>query len=150
MTGTWFSLTFALAAPFWALMILLPGWSWTTRVIRSPLIVLPVLGIYAVLVLPALDELLPVVASPTLTGVRDMLGTDVGAAAAWAHLIAFDLFAGRWAWLDGRERGAGVGHVPGAGGDDPVRAARAGRLPGAADPLEPPDRCRRLLLPTVG
>ncbi|WFE66289.1 ABA4-like family protein [Micromonospora sp. WMMD714] len=105
MTATWFSLTFALAAPFWALMILVPGWSWTTRVIRSPLIVLPVLGIYAVLVLPALGELLPVVASPTLTGVRDLLGTDVGAAAAWAHLIAFDLFAGRWAWLDGRERG---------------------------------------------
>ncbi|MBW4700727.1 MULTISPECIES: ABA4-like family protein [unclassified Micromonospora] len=104
MTATWFTLTFALAAPFWALMILLPGWSWTIRIVRSPLIVLPVLVIYAVLVLPALGAVLPVVTSPTLTGVRDLFGTDVGAAAAWAHLIGFDLFVGRWAWLDSRDR----------------------------------------------
>jgi hypothetical protein len=26
-------------------------------------------------------------------------------AAAWAHLLAFDLFAGRWIYLDGGERG---------------------------------------------
>jgi hypothetical protein len=100
-----FTLTFAVAAPFWALMILLPRWSVTGRVIRSPLIVAPVLVIYAILVVPALAEVLPVVASPTLTGVRDLLGTDDGAAAAWAHMIAFDLFVGRWAWLDSRERG---------------------------------------------
>ncbi|WP_238450327.1 ABA4-like family protein, partial [Micromonospora sp. 4G55] len=28
-----------------------------------------------------------------------------GAAAAWAHMVGFDLFVGRWAWLDGRDRG---------------------------------------------
>ncbi|WP_200207633.1 ABA4-like family protein [Micromonospora coerulea] len=105
MTGALFTLTFAVAAPFWALMILLPYWSWTARIISSPLIVLPVLVIYALLVLPALGEVLPAVLSPTLDGVRDLLGTADGAAAAWAHLIAFDLFAGRWAWLDSRERG---------------------------------------------
>jgi hypothetical protein len=105
MTGALFGLTFAVAAPFWALMILLPGWSWTRRIIGSPLIVLPVLVIYAVLVIPALGEVLPAVASPTLDGMRDLLGTAGGAAAAWAHMIAFDLFVGRWSWLDGRDRG---------------------------------------------
>ncbi len=105
MTGVLFSLTFAVAAPFWALMILLPGWSWTRRIIGSPLIVLPVVLIYAMLVLPALGEVFPAVASPTLGGVRDLLGTADGAAAGWAHLIAFDLFVGRWAWLDSRDRG---------------------------------------------
>ncbi len=104
MTGTLFSLTFAVAAPFWALMILLPGWSWTRRIIGSPLIVLPVVLIYALLVLPDLGEVLPAVASPTLDGVRDLLGTATGAAAGWAHMIAFDLFVGRWAWLDSRDR----------------------------------------------
>jgi hypothetical protein len=104
MTGTLFTLAFALAAPFWALMILLPRWPWTTRIVESPLIVLPVLVIYVVLVLPALGDVLPVVLSPTLQGVRDLLGSANGAAAAWAHMIAFDLFAGRWAWLDSRER----------------------------------------------
>ncbi|MFD0585684.1 ABA4-like family protein [Dactylosporangium darangshiense] len=105
MTATLFTLTFALAAPFWALMILLPRWSWTARIIGSPLIVLPVLAIYAILVLAAAGDVLPAVLSPTLSGVRDLLGTADGAAAAWAHMIAFDLFVGRWAWLDSRERG---------------------------------------------
>jgi hypothetical protein len=105
MTGTLFTLTFAVAAPFWALMILLPRWSWTARIIGSPLIVLPPLVIYAVLVIPAFGEVLPAVAAPTLGGVRALLGTADGAAAAWAHMIAFDLFVGRWAWLDSRERG---------------------------------------------
>jgi hypothetical protein len=105
MTGALFSLTFLLAAPFWALMILLPGWSWTRRIIASPLIVLPVVLIYALLVVPAFGEVLPAVASPTLGGVRELLGTADGAAAGWAHFIAFDLFVGRWSWLDSRERG---------------------------------------------
>jgi len=105
MTGMLFGLTFAVAAPFWALMILLPRWSWTRRIIASPLIVLPVVLIYALLVIPAFGEVLPAVAAPTLGGVRELLGTADGAAAAWAHLIAFDLFVGRWSWLDSRTRG---------------------------------------------
>ena len=105
MTGTLFGLTFAVAAPFWALMILLPRWSWTGRIIASPLIVLPAVLIYALLVIPAFGEVLPAVAAPTLGGVRELLGTADGAAAAWAHLIAFDLFVGRWSCLDSRTRG---------------------------------------------
>jgi len=105
MTGVLFGLTFAVAAPFWALMILVPGWSWTRRIIASPLIVLPVVAIYALLVLPALGEIFPAVAAPSLAGIRELLGTANGAAAAWAHMIAFDLFVGRWCWLDSRDRG---------------------------------------------
>ncbi|MFF5217984.1 ABA4-like family protein [Micromonospora sp. NPDC000442] len=104
MSATLFSLTFAVAAPFWALMILLPNWTVTHRIIRSPLIVIPVVAIYAILVIPALGEVLPAVVDPTLDGVRELLGGADGAAAAWAHMIAFDLFVGRWAWLDSRER----------------------------------------------
>ena len=105
MTGFLFSLTFAVAAPFWALMILLPHWSWTRRIAGSPWIVLPPLLIYGVLVAGAFGEVLPAVARPTLSGVRELLGTADGAAAGWAHFIAFDLFVGRWAYLDSRERG---------------------------------------------
>lgn len=104
MTGALFGLTFAVAAPFWALMIVLPRWSWSARIVSSPLIVLPVVLIYAALIFPNLSAVLPAVASPTLAGIRDLLGTADGAAAAWAHMIAFDLFVGRWAWLDGRTR----------------------------------------------
>ena len=105
MTGALFSLTFAVAAPFWALMIVAPRWSWTRRIVSSPLIVVPAAVIYAMLVVPALGEILPVVASPGLGGVRELLGTASGAAAGWAHMIAFDLFVGRWCWLDSRRRG---------------------------------------------
>jgi hypothetical protein len=104
MTEVLFTLTFAVAAPFWALMILAPKWSVTARIIRSPLIVTPGLVIYALLVLPALGDVLPAVASPTLDGVRDLLSGVDGAAAGWAHMIAFDLFVGRWAWLDSLQR----------------------------------------------
>jgi hypothetical protein len=104
MTEMLFSLTFAVAAPFWVLMIVLPRWSWSARIVSSPLIVLPVVLIYAALVVPNLSTVFPVVASPTLEGIRDLLGTADGAAAGWAHMIAFDLFVGRWAWLDGRIR----------------------------------------------
>jgi hypothetical protein len=107
MTGLLFSLTFVVAAPFWALMIVLPRWSWTERIIRSPLIVVPVLLIYAVLVMGSLPDLLPVVIDPTLAGVRELLGSANGAAAGWAHMIAFDLFVGRWLWLDSRDRKIG-------------------------------------------
>jgi hypothetical protein len=103
--STLFSLAFAVAAPVWALMILLPHWSRTRQIIGSPWIVLPPLLIYAVVVAGSLGEVLPAVASPTLGGVRDLLGTPSGATAGWAHMIAFDLFVGRWAYLDSRSRG---------------------------------------------
>ncbi|GAA4590628.1 hypothetical protein BJY16_000003 [Actinoplanes octamycinicus] len=105
MTAFLFNLTFLLAAPFWALMIVAPGWSWTRRIIASPLIVLPVVLIYAAVVLSNLDDVLPAVLNPTLGGVADLLGSADGATAGWAHMVAFDLFVGRWIWLDARDRG---------------------------------------------
>jgi hypothetical protein len=100
-----FTLTFPLAAPFWALMILAPGWSVTRRVIGSPLIVVPPMLVYAALVLPQFATVFAAVASPELPGVAALLGTPLGAAAGWAHFIAFDLFVGRFIYLDSRERG---------------------------------------------
>ncbi len=104
MAARLFDLTFPLAVPFWALMILLPGWSRTRRIIASPLIVLPPLVVYTVLALPRMDVFWPVVSQPSLEGLRVFLATPEGAALIWAHLIAFDLFVGRWMYLDSRER----------------------------------------------
>jgi hypothetical protein len=104
VAATLFALTFPLVAPFWLLMVALPTWPVTARIVRSPLIVAPPVLVYAALVLPELGAIWPTLASPTFDGVRELLGSDVGAAAAWAHLLAFDLFAGRWIYLDGRQR----------------------------------------------
>jgi hypothetical protein len=105
MAATMFNLVFLLAAPLWALMILVPGWSWTKRIVASPLIASPAAVIYAVLVLPRLDEVLPIVIRPELADVAQLLSTPSGAALGWAHFIAFDLFVGRWMYLDARQRG---------------------------------------------
>jgi hypothetical protein len=102
---TLFALTFPLAVPFWALMILAPGWSPTRRIIASPWIVAPPLLVYALAVVPQFGAVLPAVSQPTLAGITALLGTSVGAVAAWSHFIAFDLFVGRWCYLDARERG---------------------------------------------
>jgi hypothetical protein len=42
--------------------------------------------------------------NPTLAGIAALLGTPAGATVGWVHFLAFDLFVGRWAYLDSRER----------------------------------------------
>lgn len=99
---TLFTLGNLLALPFWLLMIVLPHWRWTLRIMRSPLVIaLPAL-LYAALVLPQIGDLLPALMNPTLSGVAGLLGTPGGALIGWIHFLAFDLFVGRWAYLDSR------------------------------------------------
>lgn len=99
-----FSISNLLVLPFWLLMIVFPHWRWTCRLLASPLVAVPPVVVYAAVVLPRLDEILPAVATPSLLDVSQLLGTPHGATAAWAHFLAFDLFVGRWAYLDSRER----------------------------------------------
>jgi hypothetical protein len=100
-----FKLSNLLVAPFWAMMILLPRWRFTTRVMRSPWVALGPAVLYAVLTTPRLLALAPALLRPELPTIAALLSTPVGAAIAWAHFLAFDLFVGRWVYLDGRERG---------------------------------------------
>ena len=103
--GLLFRLSNVLVLPVWALMILLPRWRWTTRVIRSPLVSAAPAALYGALVLPRLGEIWPAVSRPTLSGVATLLGSPAGASIAWVHFLAFDLFVGRWIYLDSQERG---------------------------------------------
>src|SRR5215207_9743308 len=91
--------------PFWISMIVFPRWRWTERIMRSPLIAAPPAILYAVLVLPRLAEIFPAVFNPELEVIAALLATPAGATIAWAHFLAFDLFVGRWIYLEGRERG---------------------------------------------
>ncbi len=100
-----FQLANALVVPFWLLMILLPFWRWTQRIIASPWIAAPAALLYVTLVLPDFAGLLAQLASPQLLAIAALLGTPAGATVAWAHFVAFDLFVGRWVYLDSRERG---------------------------------------------
>ena len=101
---TIFSASFLLVLPFWFLMIFLPTWRVTERVMRSPWTVAPAALLYAVLVVPRLPEVLGAVANPDLGGVSALLSSPAGATIGWVHFLAFDLFVARWAYLDSRER----------------------------------------------
>ena len=105
MTATLFDASFLLVAPFWLLMIALPAWRVTRRVIASPWIAAPAAALYLALVLPGLPGVLGAVSSPSLEAIAPMLGTPEGATVAWVHFLAFDLFVGRWVYLDARARG---------------------------------------------
>lgn len=102
---TLFAIAFPLAAPFWLLMIFTPWWSVTRRIIGSPLIAVPPLLVYVVALIPQFASFWSAVSSPSLAAITALFGTPAGAAAAWAHFIGFDLFIGRWMFLDARERG---------------------------------------------
>ncbi|MBO0722817.1 MAG: DUF4281 domain-containing protein [Blastocatellia bacterium] len=94
-----------LVLPFWALLIFLPGWRVTKRIMSTPLSVALPAACYAALALPRLLEIWPVVSRPGLAGIAGLLGSPAGATIAWFHFLAFDLFVGRWIYLDSRERG---------------------------------------------
>ena len=105
-TQTLFQLSNLLVIPFWLLMIALPRRPWVVRLIRSPWIAVPPALIYVAVIVPTLLQMGPGLFSAfgSLAGVMGLLATPQGALAGWAHFLAFDLFTGRWAYLDAIER----------------------------------------------
>jgi len=93
-----------LVLPIWALMIFLPRWRWTARILRSPWVSAAPALLYAALVLPRLGAIWPAVSRPTLPRITALLASPAGATIAWVHFLAFDLFVGRWIYLDNHER----------------------------------------------
>jgi hypothetical protein len=103
-----FSLSSLLVMPFWLLLIFLPRWRVTERVMAGPWAAVPAALLYAGLVLPNFIEIFTAVINPTLTGITSLLGDPTGATIAWVHFLAFDLFVGRWVYLDGRSRSISI------------------------------------------
>lgn len=97
-----------LVLPFWLLMIFLPKWGFTKKVIGSVLIVLPAALLYIGLVLPRIQTILPAVVVPEIGEISRLLATPDGTTIAWAHFLTFDLFVGRWVYLESRERDLSV------------------------------------------
>jgi hypothetical protein len=99
-----FSLSSLTSIPFWLLMIFAPRWTWTRRIIGSPFVILPAAILYIVLVFPNIASSFPTLANPKLETIQTLLGSSAGATITWVHFLAFDLFVGRWAYLDSLER----------------------------------------------
>jgi hypothetical protein len=101
---TLFRISNLLVLPFWALMIVVPRWRWTGRIMRSPFVIAAPAGVYLALVVPRLSEIWPAVTRPTISGIAALLGSPAGATIAWFHFLAFDLLVGRWIYLDAQQR----------------------------------------------
>ncbi|WP_426363024.1 ABA4-like family protein [Streptomyces sp. E-08] len=102
MTGFLFELSFLLAAPVWLLMIFAPRRRVTERLAASPLTVLPILAVWAVLAAPVLPELWAAVSSPDIDTFRELTALANGAGALWAQVIAWDLLLGQWMYREAR------------------------------------------------
>lgn len=99
-----FRFSSCLVLPLWVLMILIPRWRWTKLIVHSPLVSAAPALLYAALVFPRLRDLWPTISRPTLGGIAALLGSPAGATVAWVHFLAFDLFVGRWIYLDSQDR----------------------------------------------
>ncbi|CAM5663248.1 ABA4-like family protein [Streptomyces narbonensis] len=102
MTGFLFELAFLLAAPVWLLMIFAPGRRATERVAASPLTVLPLLALWAVLAAPVMPEMWTAVSSPDIDTFRELTALPNGAGAVWAQILAWDLLLGQWMYREAR------------------------------------------------
>ncbi|MFM7678309.1 MAG: ABA4-like family protein [Roseiflexaceae bacterium] len=90
--------------PWWILMIAVPSWQGTKRMIASPWIIAPLAVLYTVLVAPTFIELLPALMNPQLDVLKQLFASSTGTTIAWIHIISFDLWVGRWVFLDSEER----------------------------------------------
>ncbi len=92
--------------PFWLLMIFLPKWSITQKVMESylPFVALASLYIYlfAGSITPESAEAL---ANPQLADIAQFFSTERIAATGWVHFLVFDLFVGRWIYWQGQKTG---------------------------------------------
>lgn len=91
--------------PFWILMAFRPRAAVTRRVMLTPWPVIAIALLYALLVVPNIGAILGTLMNPTLSAISTSLATPAGSVAVWLHVLAFDLIAGRFIWLDGMSRG---------------------------------------------
>ena len=93
------------ALPFWALMVLFPGWSVTQRVMASTLMFIPLALAYIYCFANSLDpDAMAAFANPTLSTLAGLFADERVMATGWIHYIVMDLFVGRWIYLKGQEK----------------------------------------------
>jgi len=90
--------------PFWVLMIFLPRWDFTQKLMNSLLLFVPLIVLYIYLFATGLDsQSADVFANPTLANLASVLGQEKIIFASWVHFSIIDLFLGRYIYLEGQE-----------------------------------------------
>ena len=99
---TMFWVSSVLILPFWIMLWFMPKHQLTKRFVGDiRWSILPLLIPYAILALPNAPEVILTFASqmPTPEIVVDLFANDRIVALAWLHMLALDLFVGRYVWL---------------------------------------------------
>ena len=102
-----FSICSMTVLPGWLLLVFLPRWKWTARLVCPVLIPLALALVYLWIVLTTFWR------TPgdfgSLAGVSQLFQSPWALLAGWIHYLAFDLFVGSWEVRDAQR--AGVPHL---------------------------------------
>ncbi|MBD2277483.1 ABA4-like family protein [Aphanizomenon flos-aquae] len=92
--------------PFWALMILLPNWNITRKVMESYLPFVVLAGAYLYLFVTSITpENAAALSNPQLADIAKFFSNETAAATGWIHFLVMDLFVGRWIYWQGQKTG---------------------------------------------
>ncbi|MDB9311699.1 ABA4-like family protein [Spirulina sp. CS-785/01] len=106
-----FNLANLFVLPFWAIMIILPNWEVTRKVMGSYLPFVVLAGVYIYFITGSLNaDSLEALSNPKLSEIAGFFGEEAAAATGWAHFLTFDLFVGRWIYWQGQKTGIWTVH----------------------------------------
>ena len=92
--------------PFWTLMILLPNWKITRKVMESYLPFVVLAGAYLYLFVTSITpENAAALSNPQLADIAKFFSDETAAATGWIHFLVMDLFVGRWIYWEGQKTG---------------------------------------------
>ena len=98
--------------PFWVLMVLLPNWQVTRRVMQSYLPYAALASLYVYLFATLDGGILEAFSDPQLelSSLAGMFANSQVMATGWVHFLVMDLFVGRWIYWQGQENGIFTRH----------------------------------------
>jgi hypothetical protein len=92
--STLFTICNTAVLPFWALLVVAPGWTWTQHLVHSALVPAVLGSVY----LAALFLASPAEGGSmnSLEGVMALFTVPEAMLGGWVHYLVFDLFVGAW------------------------------------------------------
>jgi hypothetical protein len=104
MTELLFNLANFFVLPFWALMIFLPNWNVTKKVMESLLYLIPLALLYLYFFIASITpDSVQALASAQLSDLAKAFSNEIVMATGWTHYLVMDLFVGRWIYFEGQK-----------------------------------------------
>ena len=101
--NTLFNLSNLFVLPFWTIMIFLPNWDITRKVMKSYLIFIPLIFLYIYLFIISLTpESIETLSNPQLFDLAEVFSNPEVTFAGWVHFLVLDLFLGRYIYWQGQ------------------------------------------------